>query len=871
MIASTTAFAAIGAIAMKATVILIITVLIERTLLRRASAAARHQLWTTTLVALMALPAVAVVLPGWGVTMPKRLTDATGREQIRASAAAPETQPFSRERSDAVSAGSIQVSRETPEPLGTPATPALAAARHVPWTLLLILAYVGGVLLLLAKLASEHVLVRRLARVSMADDDPARVALLASLSARFGIRRRVVLLQTRQPITPLTWGITRPHVMIPAASSDWPAERQRAALLHELAHVARHDCLTQTLAAIACAVYWPHPGIWWAAARLRAERELACDDRAITSGIPACDYADHLLEIARSFRRPRQYSALAVGMAATSHLETRLLAAIDTTRRRSAPGRRAMLAGGAIAAIVLVPLAAVRARTATAATPSHLTQLEGAVVVAPNVPQQAFGGRWNIRLADSTEAAFKTTVPVIHVSMLTPGLNTFYIPLSQVDGLSATQITGTEPSARFRLRRDPGTFTFEGSFQQARGSGRFTFAPDTTFAAELVRRGMQPPTAEQQFSLARHGMGIDFLDELAAQGYARPTTAAFVRSSFVGPDVDELRTLAALGYKLGTLEMAMRLHSSGVTPEEIRAFADLGYTGLTIEQLIRAHNQSVSPEVVRETNAKAGRRLSFAELIAARRRDETPSATEPPPREAAGESSTPLAGDWAITNVAGPRLQIDIEWDGHNQWKRFIGETDLADLPLTVVGAASTTDSRFRFDQDAGVFHFEGTFLAGRGRGRFRFEPNRSFAATLRSLGVQNTDEITDHDLKNMAFFGISAAVVREITALGVTPLTRRDVVDMAIREVTPDFVRAMRAAEVTDAATAEGIVELKFRSVSPLYVTELATLGYKRLSGEQINDLARAAVSPEFIRRMQAEGHRNATPEMLIELRRQR
>ena len=92
-----------------------------------------------------------------------------------------------------------------------------------------------------------------------------------------------------------------------------------------------------------------------------------------------------------------------------------------------------------------------------------------------------------------------------------------------------------------------------------------------------------------------------------------------------------------------------------------------------------------------------------------------------------------------------------------------------------------------------------------------------------------------------MAFFGITAAVVREVIALGVTPLTRRDVVDMAIREVSPGFVRAMRAAEVTEAATAQGIVELKFSAVSPSYVTELATLGNKRQSGDQIADLYRA------------------------------
>jgi beta-lactamase regulating signal transducer with metallopeptidase domain len=45
-------------------------------------------------------------------------------------------------------------------------------------------------------------------------------------------------------------------------------------LLHELAHIARRDCLTQLRASVVAALYWPHPGAWWLARRLRIEREL---------------------------------------------------------------------------------------------------------------------------------------------------------------------------------------------------------------------------------------------------------------------------------------------------------------------------------------------------------------------------------------------------------------------------------------------------------------------------------------------------------------------------------------------------------------------------------------------------------------------
>jgi hypothetical protein len=164
---------------------------------------------------------------------------------------------------------------------------------------------------------------------------------------------------------------------------------------------------------------------------------------------------------------------------------------------------------------------------------------------------------------------------------------------------------------------------------------------------------------------------------------------------------------------------------------------------------------------------------------------------------------------------------------------------------LTSIGpataATTATPTVFRLEQDAGVFEFEGTFQSGRGAGRFRFQPNHSFAATVRSLGVQDVDDLSDHELKNLAFGGISAAATRELMALGVTPLTRRDLVDLAVRQVTPAYVRGLRAAGLAEGTPVADIIELRFIGVTPAYVNELTRKGDRKLTGSQVLDLWRA------------------------------
>jgi TonB family protein len=120
-------------------------------------------------------------------------------------------------------------------------------------------------------------------------------------------------------------------------ADGWADDRLRAVLLHELAHVQRGDWPALMIAEALRAIDWMNPLTWIAARRLRAESELACDDLVLSSGLPAHEYAAHLLEMVRLVGADHRRTAQA--MARPTGIERRVEAMLNRHVNRT-PGSR---------------------------------------------------------------------------------------------------------------------------------------------------------------------------------------------------------------------------------------------------------------------------------------------------------------------------------------------------------------------------------------------------------------------------------------------------------------------------------------------------------------------------------------------------
>jgi HEAT repeat protein len=332
-------------------------------LLRKRSAASRYAVWGAMFAGLLLLPALTLTLPV--LDPPGLRLDQEPTPAARAPVAAAqfgEHQMFAAPRREQGAVKHGVLSARGDDMLGGAAGPGRAAWRSrarvaAPWMLGV---WALGACLTLGLMGRD---VRRIARVTR------RAALLrrgplhdlaAQVAAELGVRGSVRVALTRELAVPVSWGLWRPVVLLPTSARQWEPERRRVVLRHELAHVRRRDYAGHLLIELACALHWPNPLVWRAAYLARLEQEQACDDRVLELGTASVEYAQHLLDIARTFAAPAVPVRGALAMAAAATLPERMRAILDVGLDHRPAGRRTVVGVAAAAAVLALPTAALR-------------------------------------------------------------------------------------------------------------------------------------------------------------------------------------------------------------------------------------------------------------------------------------------------------------------------------------------------------------------------------------------------------------------------------------------------------------------------------------------------------------------------------
>jgi TonB family protein len=144
---------------------------------------------------------------------------------------------------------------------------------------------------------------------------------------------------------PVTFGVLKPAVLLPASFSSLPAGVQRAVLAHELWHVRRRDWAWVLLEEGICAAFWFNPAMWWLISRVQSSREEVVDQLTVQLTNARKTYLEALLTFADE---PTLFPA--TPFARRRHLFHRMLL---ISREAVMSSRRIIVSSVAMAAVLL--------------------------------------------------------------------------------------------------------------------------------------------------------------------------------------------------------------------------------------------------------------------------------------------------------------------------------------------------------------------------------------------------------------------------------------------------------------------------------------------------------------------------------------
>ena len=185
---------------------------------------------------------------------------------------------------------------------------AAAPGTPIDWPFWAMATILVGIVVRLAWLAVGCL---RLRRLRVAGE---RVDSVDCAELQHRLRTRADVRQVDSVRQPVTFGVLRPIVLLPATLRHHSRETRDAILTHELVHVQRRDWCFVVIEELLRTVFWFHPAMWWLISQVQHAREEVIDATVVMLTGRRRDYLEALLAFsddvplapASAFARRRQ-------------------------------------------------------------------------------------------------------------------------------------------------------------------------------------------------------------------------------------------------------------------------------------------------------------------------------------------------------------------------------------------------------------------------------------------------------------------------------------------------------------------------------------------------------------------------------------
>lgn len=187
------------------------------------------------------------------------------------------------------------------------------------------------VMLLTFKLLIEVYMVNQLPKQSIIPTDAKLSARFLQLVEKMQLSTTPRLLVSLKTDVPMAIGWLKPVILLPASMlSGLTPTQLEMLILHELAHIRRHDYLVNFIQTLVALLLFFHPAVQWISKQMRNEREYCSDDIAVQYCGDAIAYAHTLADTAMLCNKHRHHTIPNMAMAASGgDLKQRVIRLVD--------------------------------------------------------------------------------------------------------------------------------------------------------------------------------------------------------------------------------------------------------------------------------------------------------------------------------------------------------------------------------------------------------------------------------------------------------------------------------------------------------------------------------------------------------------
>ena len=313
----------------------------------------RHALLVVALGACIAAPMVVALLEYWSIggirvaeysshTQRENATVDLERNLVRSNPgpvhAPPASGTLSSERNDGTRTApemvaEAQQTAETPMKVLTTSW----GRERSEWTVLraigtgLASVWLIGSGIVFARTLVDFVRLARWSKGWSATDRPLVAKAVRMAADRTGLRSVPPVVCSGTVLAPMVCGLFRPTIVVPPEmESRLSLEQINSVLLHEMAHIVRHDTWIGMLQRLSLALYWWNPLVYITNRKVSMIREHICDDIARHDISGSRDYAAALISMAERASGTVVPASSALHLSSLSELELRVRRILST-------------------------------------------------------------------------------------------------------------------------------------------------------------------------------------------------------------------------------------------------------------------------------------------------------------------------------------------------------------------------------------------------------------------------------------------------------------------------------------------------------------------------------------------------------------